>query len=321
MEATKLSPQKAYIPEQNPLNFDEYMQERKAQLQRRQTVKQKNLMKNEQLRFTREQLMHNVSQVFYRHIYDAERLIKQPTQAALLFHERYFKRREWSVYSARGYSSTMPIFYFNFEETSSADLLPSVSDIFRFLRSIIDRMQLATECIVICLIYIEKLMHTSKVELRNCNWRPLLFTSVLLASKFWEDISFWNEDYVEGIDIYALKAINRLESEFLSLCDYNMYVSSAKYKVYQDQIIRLTFSQESPEKHQLRTQLSQFAQVHTSERLAEPPSLASPPPILDLSVDNEQPLLLTQRTIASLQLNELDKVLGSEDSFKINYDF
>jgi hypothetical protein len=54
VEATKLSPQKAYIPEQNPLNFDEYMQERKAQLQRRQNVKQKNLMKNEQLRFTRE---------------------------------------------------------------------------------------------------------------------------------------------------------------------------------------------------------------------------------------------------------------------------
>ena len=80
-----------------------------------------------------------------------------------------------------------------------------MTDIFRFLRSIIDRMQLATECIVICLIYIEKLMQTSKVELRNCNWRPLIFTSVLLASKFWEDISFWNEDYVEGLDIYALK--------------------------------------------------------------------------------------------------------------------
>jgi len=72
------------------------------------------------------------------------------------------------------------------------------------MRSIIDRMQLATECIVISLIYIEKLMATSKIEIRNCNWKPLVFTAILLASKFWEDIAFWNEDYETGLDIYSL---------------------------------------------------------------------------------------------------------------------
>jgi len=50
---------------------------------------------------------------------------------------------------------------------------------------------------VISLIYIEKLMATSKIEIRNINWKPLLFTSILLASKFWEDINFWNVDYEE----------------------------------------------------------------------------------------------------------------------------
>ena len=100
-----------------------------------------------------------------------------------------------------------------------------------------------------------------------------------------------------------------------------MYVSSAKYKIYQDQIIKLSFTQESPEKHLIRKQLSQYA-VQSSERQIEvnPPSLASPAPILDLSVDNEGPLLLTQRTIASLQLDCLDPVVHSEDSFKINYE-
>jgi hypothetical protein len=58
--------------------------------------------------------MNNVCKVLFRHITDAENLIKNPTEAALLFHEFNFLMHEWNVYSARGYSSTMPLFYFNF---------------------------------------------------------------------------------------------------------------------------------------------------------------------------------------------------------------
>lgn len=63
------------------------------------------------------------------------------------------------------------------------------------MKMVIDNMQLATECIVISLIYLEKLMSTSKIEIRDINWKPLLFTAILLASKFWEDVNFWNVDY------------------------------------------------------------------------------------------------------------------------------
>lgn len=82
-------------------------------------------------------------------------------------------------------------------------------------------------------------MATSLIEIRNINWKPLVFTAILLASKFWEDINFWNVDYVEGLDLYPLKAINRMESEFISLCDYNIYVSAEKYATYQTQIRQL----------------------------------------------------------------------------------
>ncbi len=136
------------------------------------------------------------------------------------------------IYSARGYSSTLPIFYFNFEVVPYEQEEATLQEIIKWMRHIIDRMQLATECIVISLIYIELLMQTSRIEIRNVNWRPLLFTAILLASKFWEDINFWNVDYVEGLGLYPLKAINRMESEFISLCDYNIYVSAQKYLTY-----------------------------------------------------------------------------------------
>jgi hypothetical protein len=73
----------------------------------------------------------------------------------------------------------------------------TASDIMRFMRNVMNKMQLTTECIVISLIYLEKLMLTSKIEIRYLNWKPLVFTAILLASKFWEDINFWNIDYVD----------------------------------------------------------------------------------------------------------------------------
>jgi hypothetical protein len=132
----------------------------------------------------------------------------------------------------RGYSSTMPLFYFNFEPVSYQPKAPSFEDVVAFMKLVIDNMQLATECILISLIYLEKLMSTSKIEIRNINWKPLLFTAILLASKFWEDVNFWNVDYEDQLGIYALKSINRMESEFISLCNYNIYVSAHKYNQY-----------------------------------------------------------------------------------------
>lgn len=187
---------------------------------------------------TRQKLFTNVSAILLRHIKDAESLIKEPTEAALLFHEHNFLRHEWNIYSARGYSSTVPLFYFNFEEIEYDDTEPTLEQITSFLVLVIDTMQLSTQCIVILLIYIEKLMATSQIEIRSINWKPLVFTAILLASKFWEDISYWNTDYVDGLPfLYPLKAINRMESEFVSLCGYNIFVSAEKYALYKQQVV------------------------------------------------------------------------------------
>lgn len=166
------------------------------------------------------------------HISAAEHLIPKPTEGACLFHNQNFKPHKWQIQTVSGYSSTMPLFNFYFEKEQYAEQECLEEDIVKFMRLLISKMTLASECIVISLIYLEKLMHTSKIEIRYINWEPLLFTSILLASKFWEDVNYWNIDYEEHLGIYPLKSINRLESEFLSLCDYNMYVSAELYANY-----------------------------------------------------------------------------------------
>jgi hypothetical protein len=147
----------------------------------------------------------------------------------MLFHEQNFKGQEWLVQTTSGYSSTMPLFLYVLEDLPYEEKACNDGDLILFMRKIFDKMQLATECIIVTLIYLEKVMINGGIEMRYCNWKPLLFTAILLASKFWEDINFWNVDYVDALRIYNLKSINRMESEFVSLCEYNLFVSADLY--------------------------------------------------------------------------------------------
>jgi hypothetical protein len=49
----------------------------------------------------------------------------------------------------------MPFFFFYFEHIPYVEEQPEQQDIMRFMRKVMDKMQLTTECIVISLIYLE----------------------------------------------------------------------------------------------------------------------------------------------------------------------
>jgi hypothetical protein len=51
-----------------------------------------------------------------KHICEAQRLIPVSTEGAKLFHEHNFTPHSWNIKTINGYSSTMPLFYFYFEE-------------------------------------------------------------------------------------------------------------------------------------------------------------------------------------------------------------
>jgi hypothetical protein len=105
-----------------------------------------------------------------------------------LFHDHNFIGHEWTIQTTTGYSSTMPLFLYVLEEIEYQENPCGEGDLILFMRKIFEKMQLATECIIVTLIYLEKIMINGGLEMRFCNWKPLLFTGILLASKFWEDI-------------------------------------------------------------------------------------------------------------------------------------
>ena len=82
-------------------------------------------------------------------------MIPKPTECALLFHEFNFIRHKWIVYTANGYSSTMPFFTYHLEKLDYEEQPTEWQDVTKFMRFVMNTMQLTTECIVISLIYLE----------------------------------------------------------------------------------------------------------------------------------------------------------------------
>lgn len=82
----------------------------------------------------------------------------------------------------------MPLFLYVLEQIPYVAKPIQVEDLHKFMKAIFDKMQLATECVIISLIYLEKILMNGNIEIRYINWKPLIFTAVLVASKFWEDI-------------------------------------------------------------------------------------------------------------------------------------
>ena len=119
-------------------------------------------------------------------------------------------------------------------DTQSVPTLEAITD---FYRSIYLRSQMETECIIISLIYVERLIKKSKGGLRpqSDNWRSILFSCMVLASKVWDDLSMWNCDFSKigppGMT-FSLQRTNELEIALLSALQYRVKVEASEYAKY-----------------------------------------------------------------------------------------
>ena len=107
-----------------------------------------------------------------------------------------------------------------------AHATPTTDEIYEFAHQLFKKVQLSSECSIVCLIYVEKLMEVSKVPLVSETWRPIFMCGLLLASKVWQDLSSWNIEFASVYPQFSLPAINRLEVLFLKFIKWDLYISS-----------------------------------------------------------------------------------------------
>ena len=84
------------------------------------------------------------------------------------------------------------------------------------------------------MIYVERLLKAArgKIRLRAGNWRPVLLSCMIMASKVCDDLSMWNADFGHICAEFTLPRINALEAALLKAYGFNATVAASEYAKY-----------------------------------------------------------------------------------------
>lgn len=118
------------------------------------------------------------------------------------------------------------------DERAVPGKIPDETQIYYFCKNVVIKCRMEKECSVVCLIYIERLINKTGLYITELNWKKLIFTSLILASKVWDDESYENTHFARAFTMYELRTINDMERVFLDLVEYNVHVLGSEYAKY-----------------------------------------------------------------------------------------
>jgi hypothetical protein len=119
-------------------------------------------------------------------------------------------------------------FDFDFEE------VPQEQEILFFFKTVYDTAQLEKDTLVTSLVYIERLLGVGGrrgMLITAHNWRTVVFTSLVLASKMCDDFTMWTGDFSRILGC-SPQRLNELEMKFLEALRYDVNLKSSDYARY-----------------------------------------------------------------------------------------
>lgn len=94
----------------------------------------------------------------------------------------------------------------------------------------------STECFILALIYIDRLIQRNNFILTDLNVHRVCITAILLAAKFFDD-AYYNNAYYAKVGGVLVSEMNGLEVEFLFRINFSLHVTPELFIKYQDELI------------------------------------------------------------------------------------
>jgi len=144
------------------------------------------------------------------------------------------------VHIEKGYKATKKVYYQIFSEVHNPltkgplDLIsmPDIRVIHKFISTIFNVMKLDLECMIMCLVYVERVIELSSLTLDQTNWRRVVLSALILAAKVWEDLSVYNIDFISFFNNITVADLNKMEMVFLNLVQFQMGIPASLYAKY-----------------------------------------------------------------------------------------
>jgi len=123
--------------------------------------------------------------------------------------------------------------------STHADLkkIPDVANIDDFIKRIFKVGQLAAESLIMGIAYLYRIREASEGKLRLFpnNWRRMILSCLILASKVWEEQAVWNVDFLDMFPLATPQDLGLLEKKLLSLLSFDVTLNRQEYaKIYFD---------------------------------------------------------------------------------------
>lgn len=110
--------------------------------------------------------------------------------------------------------------------------IPNWKRIYKFLSAIFRAERLSSECAILCLAYIERIIGLSGITIHASNWRRVVLAALILASKVWEDQAVWNVDFLSVFPCVTVQDLAQLEKTVLNLLKFNVSLKASLYAKY-----------------------------------------------------------------------------------------
>lgn len=107
----------------------------------------------------------------------------------------------------------------------------NVNDIKNFVNEICCATQMEYECLICSLIYIRRMIQTSKdmFVLSKHNWKATVLACMVMANKVWDDFHVRNADYCYIFGGLTQGRVDELEIALMIVLSHELYIKPSEY--------------------------------------------------------------------------------------------